>query len=86
MLFTACNQPEHEQNWKFNVRFTSARLLMLGQSRSILQLGWPLLSLLTVEARLARLARLVEGGSSASSEVLEGSFRGCAHQVLEDTQ
>ena len=56
---------------------------MLGQSRSILQLGWPLLSLLTVEARLARL---VEGGSSASREVLEGSFRGCAHQVLEDTQ
>ena len=83
MLFTACNQPEHKQNRKFNVHFTSARLLMLGQSRSILQLGWPLLSLLTVEARLARL---VEGGSSASREVLEGSFRGCAHQVLEDTQ
>ena len=55
MLFTACNQPEHEQNWIFHVDFTSARLLMLGQSRSVLQLGWPLLSLFTVEARLARL-------------------------------
>ena len=42
---------------------------MFGQRMSILQLGWVSLSLLTVEERLTRL---VEGGSSASSEVLEG--------------
>lgn len=36
---------------------------------SILLLGWLILSLLTVEEMLARL---VEGGSSASTEVLEG--------------
>ena len=44
---------------------------MLGQRMSILQLWWLLLSLLTVEERLARLA---EEGSSASREVLEGGF------------
>ena len=40
---------------------------MFGQSSSILQLGWLLLSLLTMEERLARL---VEGGSSVSREDL----------------
>ena len=44
---------------------------MFGQSSSILQLGWLLLSLLTMEERLARL---VEGGRSASREDLGGSF------------
>merc|ERR1719234_431851 len=49
----------------------SSRLLMLGQRMSSLQLGWQLLSLLTVEERLARL---VEGGSSVSRDVLGLGF------------
>ena len=51
-------------------------LLILGQKTSILQLGWLLLSLVTVEERPAGL---VEAGNRASKEVLKA-------MIIEDIE